>query len=129
MANIPSNYDNVFDKELFEKEALDKKKIHTEDHNMAVFLSVVSYLTLIGWVVSMIMYDKHKSALASFHLRQSLGLIITGSLLSFIPLIGWALNIAVVLAWFYAIYTAIQGNEIKVPILGELYQNTLDFIE
>ncbi len=119
MANIPSEYDNVFE----------KKMTLVERHRMATLVSVISYFTPIGWVVAMIIYDKHHSKLASFHLRQSLGLIITGSLLSFIPLIGWALNIAVIFAWFLAMYAAMQGKEIKVPLLGTIYQEYLDFIE
>jgi len=119
MANIPSDYDNVFE----------KKMTLAERHQMATLVAVISYFTLIGWVVAMIIYDKHQSQLASFHLRQSLGLIITGSLLSFIPLIGWLLTIGVIFAWFIAIYAAIQGKEVKVPLLGDTYQNYLDFIE
>lgn len=119
MANIPSDYDNVFE----------KKMTLAERYQMSTLVSVISYFTLIGWVVAMIIYDKHQSSLASFHLRQSLGLIITGALLSFIPLIGWLLNIGVIFGWFLGLYGAIQGKETKVPFLGDIYQNYLDFIE
>jgi len=119
MANIPSDYDNVFE----------KKMTLPERHQMATLVSVISYFTLIGWVVAMVIYDKHQSSLASFHLRQSLGLIITGALLSFIPLIGWLLNFGVIIAWFIGIYAAIQGKEISVPLLGNTYQEYLDFIQ
>jgi len=68
MSNIPSDYDNVFE----------NKSNHAEQYKMAILVAVISYLTVIGWIVAMIIYDKHQSSLASFHLRQSLGLIITG---------------------------------------------------
>jgi uncharacterized membrane protein len=98
------------------------------NYNMAHFVAVVSYFTLAGWLLALIIYGHHKSSLSSFHLRQSLGLIITGCLLSFIPLIGWVLNLGVIAAWFYGLYFALKGVERAVPLLGDLYQQHLDFI-
>ena len=98
------------------------------NYDMAKCVAVVSYLTLIGWLIALVIYGNHKSRLSSFHLRQSLGLIITGCLLSFIPLIGWALNLVVFAGWIYGIYYAIKGLEVPVPLLGKLYQQHLDFI-
>lgn len=106
-----------------------RTKGHNEtDYDMANVVAVVSYLTLLGWLVAIVMYGHHKSSLASFHLRQSLGLIITACLLSFIPLIGWLLSVAVIAAWFIGIYHAIKGIEQPVPLLGQFYQEHLDFI-
>ncbi len=119
MPNIPSDYDNVFERKL----------TLAERTRMAILVAVISYFTLIGWVVALIIYDKHQSSLASFHLRQSLGLIITGAILSLIPLVGWVLNIGVFLGWVVGIYSAIQGQECKVPLLGDFYQQHLDFIK
>ncbi len=119
MPHGPSDYDNVFERKL----------TLAERYRMATLVAVISYFTLIGWVVAMVIYDKHQSSLASFHLRQSLGLIITGALLSLIPLVGWLLNFAVILAWAAGLYFAIQGQEYKVPVLGRVYQEHLDFIK
>jgi uncharacterized membrane protein len=119
MPHIPSDYENVYEKKLN----------LTDRYKMATLVAVISYFTLIGWVVAMIIYDKHQSSLASFHLRQSLGLIITGAILSLIPLVGWVLNFGVILAWAVGIYYAIQGQEYKVPLLGNFYQEHLDFIK
>ena len=98
------------------------------DYDLAKFVAVTSYLTLIGWLIALVVYGHHKSRLSSFHLRQSLGLIVTGCLLSFIPLIGWLLNLGVLAAWGFGLYYAIKGHEKLVPILGEFYQQHLDFI-
>ena len=98
------------------------------NYDMAKVVAVVSYLTPIGWLTALVIYGHHKSRLSSFHLRQSLGLIITGCLLSFIPLIGWLLNFVVVAAWIHGFYYAIKGEEIPVPFLGDIYQHHLDFI-
>jgi uncharacterized membrane protein len=92
-------------------------------------VGILSYITLLGWLISIVLQEKHKSSFTTFHLRQSLGLIITGALLALVPLIGWLINIAVLLAWFYAIYFALQGRMEKVPALGDFYQKHLDFIK
>jgi uncharacterized membrane protein len=92
-------------------------------------VAILGYITLLGWLVAIVLHDKHKCSFTTFHLRQSLGLIITGALLALIPLIGWLMNIAVFLVWLYAIYHAIQGRQEKVPVLGDCYQEHLDFIK
>jgi len=119
MPHIPSDYDNVFE----------KKMSLAEQYRMATLVAVISYFTLIGWVVGMVIYDKHQSSLASFHLRQSLGLIITGAILSLIPLVGWILNLGVLIAWAMGLYYAIKGQENTIPLLGNFYQQHLDFIK
>ena len=105
---------------------------HTRNYDVdrtTKIVAVLSYATLLGWLVAMILHDKHKSSFSIFHLRQSLGLIITGALLALVPLIGWLMNVAVLLAWLYVIYHAIQGRTEKVPFLGDFYQEHLDFIK
>jgi uncharacterized membrane protein len=119
MPHFPSDDDNVFERKL----------TLAERYRMATLVAVVSYFTLIGWVVAMIIYDQHHSSLASFHLRQSLGLIITAVILSFIPVIGWMLNFALLFAWAFGLYSAIKGQEYKVPLFGDFYQSHLNFIE
>ena len=119
MRHTRSEFDNVFE----------KKAPLAERFNMATFIAVISYFTLLGWIVALVMYDKHQSSLANFHLRQSLGLIITGAILSLIPLVGWALNVVVLLAWLVGLCCAIQGKEYAVPLLGDFYQEHLDFIK
>jgi len=96
---------------------------------MVKVVAILSYITLIGWFVAIVLHGTHKSNFASFHLRQSLGLIITGALLVLIPLIGWLLNVIVCLTWLYALYHVVQGHEKRVPLLGDFYQEHLDFIK
>lgn len=92
-------------------------------------VAILGYVTLLGWLIAILLHDKHKSSFTTFHLRQSLGLIITGGLLALIPLVGWLLNIAVFLVWIYALYYAVQGLQEKAPFLGDFYQEHLDFIK
>lgn len=91
-------------------------------------ISVLSYLTLVGWLIALLMYGNHKSPLARFHLRQSLGLILTAALLSFIPLLGWLLFIPLAVAWFACLYSAITFHKMTIPVIGDIFQQHLDFI-
>jgi len=124
-------------------QSMEKSKQHTASHasiyfdessiieisTMTKVVAILSYITLIGWLAAIVLHGGHKSNFASFHLRQSLGLIVTGALLALIPLIGWLLNIAICLAWLYALYHVVQGHKQKVPLLGDFYQDHLDFIK
>ncbi len=100
-----------------------------EHYDMEKVVAILSYLTLLGWLVAIVLYGKHKSSFTSFHLRQSLGLIITFALLSLIPLIGWLMSIALGIAWLYALFYTLQGEQKKVYLLGNFYQEHLDFIK
>lgn len=91
-------------------------------------ISVLSYLTLVGWVIALLLYGKHHSSLARFHLRQSLGLIVTAAVLSIIPLFGWVLFIPLAFAWLAALYSALLYYKLTLPIVGDFFQEHLDFI-
>ncbi|MBU2870510.1 hypothetical protein [Colwellia sp. E2M01] len=118
MPHIPKDYENVFDH-------LD----HGQINKTVILVSTLSYLTLIGWIAAMVINGKHNSTLVSFHLRQSIGLIITGAFLTLIPLVGWALNLGIIIAWVMGLYSATQGQEYKVPLVGKFYQKHLIFIK
>lgn len=102
-----------------------KSSIHID---MNKLVSILCYITPIGWLVAMLLHGNHKSSLAQFHLRQSLGLLITAAMLSFIPLIGWLLQIMVLAAWIQGLYFALLEQQKPVFILGDFYQSHLDFI-
>ncbi|MFD2166887.1 hypothetical protein ACFSJY_11525 [Thalassotalea euphylliae] len=100
---------------------------HTE-HDYARIISVLSYLTIVGWLAGIVLYGSYKSSLAGFHLRQSLGLIIVAALLSFIPLIGWLLNLVVAVFWLISVVHAFKGDYYTVPLVGISFQTHLRFI-
>jgi uncharacterized membrane protein len=99
-------------------------------------ISCVSYITPIGWIVALIFYSNPsgKSSLTKFHLRQSLGLILTwfaiyivDSALGMIEFPGLGLlfkilHLCVFVLWVLGLISAIQSEEKPVPVLGEFYQ-------
>lgn len=95
--------------------------------------AIVSYLTLIGFIVAIILHSSKKTRLGTFHLRQSLGLMLTsiamifvGMLLAFIPFIGWltdlALWVGIMVLWVMGLLSAIKGEFKPLPLLGEHFQ-------
>ena len=42
-------------------------------YDMVKVVSILGYLTVFGWLLALFIYGKHNSALARFHLQQSLG--------------------------------------------------------
>jgi len=91
----------------------------TDDKTVAI----LSYITIIGWIIGLVLQSNNKTSLGAFHLRQTLGLYITWIILWWIPVIGWVLNIIVFIFWLLGLINAVQGEEKPVPIIGEFFQN------
>jgi len=92
--------------------------------------AIISYITIIGVIIAYYMNneDDKKSAFASFHIRQSLGLWLTFFALGYI--IG-SFNSWLVTSAFYLFFTvlfiygftnAISRKAEAVPLVGNFYQ-------
>lgn len=106
-------------------------------------IAIISYLTIIGWIIAYVMHGNNKSQLGAFHLRQSLFLMLTGfttaiaqTLFLFIPFLGWLISILLYLVllglfvlWIIGLIAAINGEERKVPVLGDKAQQLLKGIQ
>ncbi len=104
-------------------------------------LSIVSYITIVGWLVAYFMYkDKaDKSSLEKFHLKQSLGLGIAGIVFSvaiqiiasIVPSIASILSLAsllIVVLWVLGILNAANEKEEPLPVIGSMFVDKFDFI-
>jgi len=98
----------------------------------AQLISIISYISFIGWIIAFVIYQNDKSELAIFHLRQSLGILITfmiGIFVFWIPIIGWLFAIFMFVLWITGLIYAAQGEKRTVPVLGEFYQNLFKGIQ
>lgn len=91
--------------------------------------ALISYLTLIGLVVALVMNNDKKNTFASFHIRQSLGITLTGfvlSLIAIVPILGWIIallgSLLMLVFWIMGFVGAITGSAKPVFFLGDKYQ-------
>ena len=104
----------------------------TEDHTVAI----LTYLTIIGFIVAIVMHSSKKTALGAFHLRQGLGLFITCIviwipcvIISLIPMVNllmvllWPLvGLSLFALWLMGLIAAVNGQQKLMPVVGVHYQ-------
>lgn len=92
-------------------------------------IAIISYITIIGLVIAFVMNNDKKLDFANYHIRQSIGLCVTGlalGVIGIIPILGWIINIigifVLLYMWVMALMNAINENEKPAPILGNKYE-------
>jgi uncharacterized membrane protein len=96
-------------------------------------VAILAYITLIGFIAAIVIHMNKKTKLGAFHLRQTLGFMITGIvvmfcqfILFFIPFLGalcvLALWLAFLVLWVMGLIAAINGEMKPMPVVGPLYQ-------
>ncbi|HEY2433930.1 MAG TPA: hypothetical protein VGI12_14750 [Vicinamibacterales bacterium] len=98
--------------------------------------AIISYLTLLGFVVALVLNNSKKTPLGAYHLRQTLGLWLTAMacgvgqiVLVFIPILGWLAIFAMwgtlFVCWLMGLLAAIKGQMTPMPLVGGFYQDKL----
>lgn len=88
------------------------------------WVGIVAYLTWIGWIVAIIMKntnEANKTEFNSFHIRQMLGILLTG-FLAVIPILNIIVGIFLFVCWIMGFISALQGTMKEVPLVGKYYQ-------
>ncbi|CAM4090895.1 DUF4870 domain-containing protein [Zobellia nedashkovskayae] len=92
-------------------------------------MAILSYITIIGLVVAFVMNNDKKQEFASYHIRQSVGLCLTGlslGIIGMVPILGWIINIlgifVLLYMWVMSLMNALNGKERPAPILGKKYE-------
>ena len=91
-------------------------------------IAIISYLTVIGTVIALILNNSKKNSFASFHIRQAIGLyllLFVINLLIRYNSLGWLGNLLSLGAFVLVIMGligAIQGEEKRIPYLGNQFQ-------
>ena len=92
-------------------------------------VAILSYVTIIGFIAALVMHSNRKTRVGAFHLRQTLGLVLTGvagGFIGVVPILGWIVWFVVVVGlmvlWFLGLLAALRGEMRPVPLLGEHYQ-------
>lgn len=99
-------------------------------------VALLSYITIIGWIIALVMNSNQKSSLGAYHLRQTIFLYIISVVfyvarivLLFIPYIGWMIyylllfvSIGLFVLWILGLISAINGEQKPMPIIGKKAQ-------
>lgn len=99
-------------------------------------VALVSYLSIIGWIIAYVIYGGNKTTLGAYHLRQTIGLYVIGiiccvlqMLFMIVPYLGWVLGILLIFVyiglfvlWLIGFIAAINGQEKPIPIIGNKSQ-------
>lgn len=100
----------------------------SEDRTVAI----LSYLTLLGFIIAVVIHLRQKTELGAFHLRQALGFWITCLALGFIfiiPVLGWFLAIVgfptIMVLYLIGFVYAFKGKMRPAPLVGGMYQRLL----
>jgi len=112
-------------------------------------VAILSYCTLIGFIVAIILHQQKKTKLGAYHLRQALGFLITGivggiclMIVAFIlaailaiiikalamlivPLFYFAYFISMLVLWVMGLLAAIKGEMKPMPVVGPYFQKWL----
>jgi hypothetical protein len=108
-----------------------------EDNTVAI----VAYITLIGFIIAIVMHGNKKTQLGAYHLRQVLGLFLTGFagwialmvlafILAFIPVAGpilvmliwFCFGVGLLVCWVMGLIAAINRQMKPMPLVGPLYE-------
>lgn len=101
-------------------------------------LSIVSYITIIGWLIAYFS-NSEKTSLAKYHLKQSFGLFLTtvvvGVVLTIIlsiipiPFVDNIYSLGILVLIIIGILNASKEEEKPLPIIGTMFENKFDFIQ
>ena len=91
-------------------------------------IAIISYFWWIGLIIAFVMNNNKKNSFASFHIRQMLGLLLLNIAVSIIfrysdSSIGYILGLGTFVLWIIGFIGAFQGEEKRVPLFGDLFQD------
>jgi len=90
-------------------------------------IAIIAYFWWIGLIIALIMNNSKKNAFASFHIRLVIGLLLLSLAMTLVykyigETIGYLLSMGVFVLWIIGLIGAFNGEEKKVPLLGDQFQ-------
>src|SRR5690554_3273696 len=98
-------------------------------------ISIISYITIVGWLIAHLVGKDNLDAFSKYHLRQSLGLAIVGIVLniitisiSFLGMIVNLIGLLLLILFMIGIINAVNGQMKPLPVIGKFFEDKFDFI-
>lgn len=98
-------------------------------------ISIISYITIVGWLIAYLVGKDNLDAFSKYHLRQSLGLAIVGIVLniitisiSFLGMIVNLIGLLLLILFIIGIINAVNGHMKPLIVIGKFFEDKFDFI-
>ena len=91
--------------------------------------AIVAHIFWIGWIITLIVNMKDKDELASFYIRQLLGIYLFSLAVTILanivnaPIISAIGGVITLVFWIMSLIGAIQGDKKEVPVVGNYFQD------
>jgi len=91
--------------------------------------AIVAHIFWIGWIITLIVNMKDKDELASFYIRQLLGIYLFSLAVTILanivnaPIISAIGGVITLVFWILSLIGAIQGDKKEVPVVGNYFQD------
>ena len=92
-------------------------------------IAIISYITFIGLIIAFLMNSSKKNSFATFHIRQSLGIVVLSLIFSLItyvihiPLLSLIFNGIILVLIILGIISAAGGEQKPLPIVGDYFSD------
>lgn len=92
-------------------------------------IAIISYITWIGTLIAFIMNNDKRNSFAAFHIRQMIGLSLFSIVNTFVigRYVGYSvtglIGLGLFVLWIIGFIGVIQGEEKKIPLVGDLFQD------
>lgn len=95
--------------------------------------SIIAHITIFGWFIALMLNSTDKEEMASFYIRQTLGIYLLGIIGIYvigriIPEISLIIALVTLALWVVSLIGAIRKENMEVPVLGKLFQKWFDGI-
>ena len=103
-------------------------------HNPGQKVAIIGYFTIIGAIIAMSMHNNKPHEFSKFHVRQAFGIhVLFHAFALFIS--QWfhefafgGLYLMYMLLWGFGFWSALQGTQNLVPMVGTYFQKWFKFI-
>ena len=86
-------------------------------------VAALAYLYVPGWLIALLLNSRKRTDLVSYHLRQSVGLILVVMLLFWIIRVRWVVIIGYLAMLAVGAGSALAGQQKPLPGFGRLFQD------
>jgi len=84
--------------------------------------AIVAHITWIGWLIALIINSSQKDEIASYYIRQLLGIYLFALVGSFVPGLNFVVWAIAIVLWVLSLIGAVNGEYKESPVIGKYFQ-------